>query len=45
MFVVSINDLVDGEFPEKPILYILILFTFVVFGSGKYSLERYFFKK
>ncbi len=33
MFVVSINDLVDGEFPEKPILYILILFTFVVFGS------------
>lgn len=45
MFVVCVGDIVEGEFPEKPILYILILFTFVVFGSGKYSLERYFFKK
>tara|TARA_A100001011_G_scaffold202506_1_gene210907 strand:- start:55912 stop:56337 length:426 start_codon:yes stop_codon:yes gene_type:complete len=45
MFVVCVGDIVEGEFPEKPMLYILILFTFVIFGSGKYSLERYFLKK
>ena len=45
MFVVCVGDMVEGEFPEKPMLYILILFTFVIFGSGKYSLERYFSKK
>ena len=45
MFVVCVGDMVEGEFPEKPMLYILILLTFVIFGSGKYSLERYFSKK
>jgi len=45
MLVASINNLIYGEFPEKPLLYILILFTFVVFGSGKYGLDKIFLKK
>ena len=45
MFVVCINDFIEGVFPEKPLLYILIFFTFIVFGAGRYSLDKIFFKK
>ena len=45
MFVASVNHIVDGEFPELAILYLLIMLVLFICGPGKFSLDYHYFSK
>ena len=45
MFVASVNHIVDGEFPELAILYLLIMLVLFICGPGKLSLDYHYFSK
>ena len=43
MFVASMNHLVDGEFPELAIMYLIVMLVLLISGPGKFSLDYKFF--
>ena len=45
MFVASMNHLVDGEFPELAIMYLIVMFVLLISGPGKFSLDYKFFSQ
>ena len=45
MFVASMNHLVDGEFPELAIMYLIVMLVLLISGPGKFSLDYKFFSQ
>ena len=45
MFVASMNHLVDGEFPELAIMYLIVMLALLISGPGKFSLDYKFFSQ
>ena len=45
MFVASMNHLVDGEFPELAIMYLIVILVLIISGPGKFSLDYKFFSQ
>ena len=45
MFVASMNHLVDGEFPELAIMYLIVMLVLLISGPGKFSFDYKFFSQ
>ena len=45
MFVAACGHIVDGENPEKALVFGAVFLVFIITGSGKYGLDRKFFRK
>ena len=45
MFIASLRHLLDGDFPEMAILYLVFSMLMIVSGPGKHSLDNRFFNR